>query len=56
MQRMNDSLLIAADSCSVRRFAPVSSSADVTLYWIRTNAEGSDNAAIGNTPLDTQYR
>ena len=39
-----------------RRFAPVSSDADVTLYWIRTNAQGSDNAAIQNTALDTQYR
>lgn len=38
------------------RFAPVSSDADVTLYWIRTNALGSDNAAIQNTALDTQYR
>ena len=38
------------------RFAPVSSDADVTLYWIRTNAQGSDNAAIQNTALDTQYR
>ena len=34
----------------------MSSDADVTLYWIRTNSQGSDNAAIQQTPLDTQYR
>ena len=38
------------------RFAPVSSDAKVTLYWIRTNSHGSDNAAIQQTPLDSHYR
>ena len=42
---------------SVSRFAPVSPPEDsVTLYWIRTNSAGSDNAAIQATALDTDYR
>ena len=28
----------------------------VMLYWIRNNRDGSDNAAIEATPLDTNYR
>ena len=28
----------------------------VTLYWIRSNREGSDNAAIESTSLDPNYR
>ena len=39
------------------RFAPVSAPEEsVTLYWIRTNSGGSDNAAIQATALDTDYR
>ena len=28
----------------------------VTLYWIRNNRDGSDNAAIEATSLDSNYR
>jgi len=38
------------------RFAPVSAETSVTLYWIRNNRDGSDNAAIEATSLDSNYR
>ena len=40
-------------TCS--RFPPIPSSSSVTLYWIRTNMAGSDNAAIQDTALDSDY-
>ena len=49
-------MIVRANAEPVGRFAPVSSPEDVTLYWIRTNAGGSDNAAIQSTALDTDYR
>lgn len=38
------------------RFPPVAPDQPVTLYWIRNNRDGSDNAAIGATSLDQHYR
>ena len=38
------------------RFSPVKADTSVTLYWIRSNREGSDNAAIESTSLDPNYR
>ena len=38
------------------RFNPVATSTSLTLYWIRSNREGSDNAAIESTSLDSNYR
>ena len=38
------------------RFDPVAARTEVTLYWIRNNRDGSDNAAIGSTSLDSNYR
>ena len=41
---------------SAVRFSPVKADTSVTLYWIRSNREGSDNAAIESTSLDPNYR
>ena len=38
------------------RFNPVKADTSVTLYWIRSNRDGSDNAAIESTSLDPNYR
>ena len=38
------------------RFNPVKTSSSLTLYWIRSNRDGSDNAAIESTSLDSNYR
>ena len=38
------------------RFSPVKPGTSVTLYWIRSNRDGSDNAAIEATSLDPNYR
>ena len=38
------------------RFNPVKAGTSVTLYWIRSNRDGSDNAAIESTSLDPNYR
>ena len=40
----------------LRRFGPVEAESGVTLYWIRSNKDGSDNAAIEGTSLDPAYR
>ena len=54
---MNDILSLSLSNTDpLGRFPPVSSPQDVTLYWIRTNSGGSDNAAIQSTGLDTDYR
>ena len=54
---MNDTLALSmSNTAPAGRFPPVSSPEDVTLYWIRTNSGGSDNAAIQSTALDTDYR
>ena len=38
------------------RFSPVKTDTSLTLYWIRSNRDGSDNAAIESTSLDSNYR
>jgi len=38
------------------RFPPVGPDQPVTLYWIRNNQDGSDNAAIEAVSLDASYR
>ena len=38
------------------RFNPVKTDSSLTLYWIRSNRDGSDNAAIESTSLDSNYR
>ena len=37
------------------RFSPQLSKKDTTLFWIKTNRNGSDNAAIGNTAFGENY-
>lgn len=38
------------------RFSPTLAKKASTLYWIRTNRNGHDNVAIGNTPFQAKYR
>ena len=38
------------------RFSPDLAKKASTLYWIRTNRNGHDNVAIGNTPFQAKYR
>ena len=38
------------------RFAPSLAVKASTLYWIRTNRNGHDNVAIGDTPFQGNYR
>ena len=38
------------------RFSPNLAKKASTLYWIRTNRNGHDNVAIGNTPFQAKYR
>jgi hypothetical protein len=37
------------------RFQPELSQRASQLFWIRTNREGHDNVAIGETPYQTNY-
>ena len=37
------------------RFSPELSKKASTLFWIRTNRQGHDNVAIGETPYQANY-
>lgn len=38
------------------RFPPQSSKDTLTYYWAKNNKQTHDNVAIGNVPLDTNYK
>ncbi|XP_071050518.1 cell adhesion molecule Dscam2 isoform X1 [Onthophagus taurus] len=38
------------------RFSPKTATGELTYYWVRSNKQTHDNAAIGKVPLDNNYK